>query len=56
MIIKHHNIAMNKEKREDEEHLDAWNIFRRAKNENFQNFNLIDLFSKSLKNVIDEIY
>ena len=56
MIIKHHNIAMNRKEREDEEHLDAWNIFRKAKNENFQDFNLIDSFNKSLKNVINEIY
>ena len=56
MIIKHHNIAMNREEREDEEHFNAWDIFRKTKNENFQDFNLIDSFNKPLKNVIDKIY
>ena len=56
MIIKHHNIAMNKKEREDKEYFDAWNIFCKIENENFENLSLIDSFNKSLKNVFDEIY
>ena len=56
MIIKHHNIAMNKKEWEDEKHFDAWDIFRKIENENFENLSLIDSFNKSLKNVFNEMY
>ena len=56
MIIKHYNIAMNKKERENEEHFDAWNIFRKTENKNFENLSLIDSFSKSLNNVLVEIF
>ena len=56
MIIKYHNIAMNRKEREDEEHFDAWDIFRKIKNENFEDLNLIDSFSRSLNDVFIEIF
>ena len=56
IIIKHHNIAMNKEKREDEEHFNAWNIFRKVENKNFENSSLINSFNKFLNDVLDEIF
>ena len=47
---------MNRNEREDEKHLDTWDIFRKVENENFKDLSLIDSFNKSLKNVFDKIY
>ena len=56
MMIKYYNIAMNKKERENEKHFDAWDIFRKIEKENFEDLSLIDLFNKSLKNVLDKMY
>ena len=56
IIIKHHNIAINKKERENEEHFDAWDIFRKTENENFGDLSLIDSFNKSLNNVLIKIF
>ena len=56
MIIKYYNIAMNRKERENKEHFDAWDIFRKIENENFKNLSLINSFNKSLNNVFAEIF
>ena len=56
MIITYYNITTIKREWENKKYFDAWNIFRKMENENFENWSLIDFFNESLKNIFNEIY